>query len=366
MDEGWLSARGKSITSPSPRPQQSSTPGAMTPRTPKSPQLGGRTPSSAGLPWTATPLAGPSKTGLKDIMAQASSGRTSSLSQGIESQKAAADKAGSSPFNLPAPKLSQKERKKILQQQQAASAQSSARLNEGQVNATTARGSPWQTVSAQKVPSLKDVFNKDASPATQQPAKPTARAASTPHLTMRQTVANPKPTPPPQSKPIASPSTQHHQSPRHSVPANKAPRPSPQPQNMDFPSIAQSIRHSPAPVEPSLQLSIADIVEQERLQKELLKEAVAKRDLGEIQAEQEFAEWWEKESRRVQGYEDETEENGKGDAARSDKKKGPRRKPRGDGAPRGGKGKARGGPANANANGHGQGRGQSQAQAQRG
>ena len=222
-----------------------------------------------------------------------------------------------------------------------------------------------------RVPSLKDVFNKDASPAPAQSAKPAQRAASTPHLTMRQTVANPKPAPSPQSKPVASPSTQHHQSPRPGMPVNRPPRSPPQQNNLEFPSIAQSIRHSPAPVEPSLQLSIADIVEQERLQKELLKEAVAKRDLGEIQAEQEFAEWWEKESRRVQGYEDEEVEKAKADtAAKGGAKKAPRRKPRGDGGGRG-KGKARGGSAAAiatpNGNGRGQGRGQSsQAQAQRG
>lgn len=107
------------------------------------------------------------------------------------------------------------------------------------------------------------------------------------------------------------------------------------------------------------------------MQKELLKEAVAKRDLGEIQAEQEFAEWWEKESRRVQGYEDEEVEKAKADtAAKGGAKKAPRRKPRGDGAGGGrGRGKARGGAATATANGQGrgQGRGQSsQAQAQRG
>jgi hypothetical protein len=156
------------------------------------------------------------------------------------------------------------------------------------------------------------------------------------------------------------------------VPENKSPRPTAQQHNANFPSIAQSIRHIPAPVEPSLQLSIDDIVEQERLQKELLKEAVAKRDLGEIQAEQEFAEWWEKESRRVQGYDVEpTDENAKGDAAKSSAKKGPRRKGKGEGSGgRGGKGKAngsgsgggRGGPsANGSAKGRG---GQPQAQAQ--
>jgi alpha-tubulin suppressor-like RCC1 family protein len=375
MDDGWLDARGNSVTSPTLRPQQSYTPGAITPRTPKSPLLGGRTPPSNGLPWTATPLAGAPKTGLRDIMAQASSGRTSSLSQGLESQKAAADKSATSPFNLPAPKLSQKERKKMLQQQQAANAQSAARLNESQINAGTTRGgSPWQTVSAQKVPSLKDVIDKAASPAPATPSKPAQRAASTPHLTMRQTVANPKPTTPSQAKPIASPSSQHHQQqPRHSVPENKSPRPTAQQHNANFPSIAQSIRHIPAPVEPSLQLSIDDIVEQERLQKELLKEAVAKRDLGEIQAEQEFAEWWEKESRRVQGYDVEpADENVKGDAAKGSAKKGPRRKPRGEGSGRGGKGKANGSGSGGGsgrgappAHGPAKGRGQAQAQAQK-
>lgn len=362
MDEGWLDSRGKSMTSPNLRPEQSSTSGAMTPRTPKSPLLDGRTPSSTGLPWTATTLAGSSKSGLKDIMAQASSARTSSLSQGIESQKAASNKPAS-PLNLSAPKLSQKERKKMLQQQQAASAQSAARLNESQVTASTARGSPWQTISAQKVPSLKDVIGKEPSPGPVQPPKPAQRTSSTPHMTMRQTVANPKPTPSPQqAKPIASLSVQHHQQPRHSLQENKIPRPSPQHNSSDFPSIAQSIRHSPAPAEPMLQLSIDDIVEQERRQKELLKEAVAKRDLGEIQAEQEFAEWWEKESRRVQGYDDEADTQAKGDAAKGGARKQPRRRGRGEGSSRGGKGKARGGPAN----GHVQRRGQAQAQPQRG
>jgi len=376
MDDGWLDARGNSVTSPTLRPQQSYTPGAMTPRTPKSPLLGGRTPPSHGQPWTATPLAGAPKTGLRDIMAQASSGRTSSLSQGLESQKAAADKSATSPFNLPAPKLSQKERKKMLQQQQAANAQSATRLNESQITAGTTRGgSPWQTVSAQKVPSLKEVIDKAASPAPATPSKPAQRAASTPHLTMRQTVANPKPAPPSQAKPIASPSPQHHQQrPRHSVPENKSPRPTVQQHNANFPSIAQSVRHTPAPVEPTLQLSIDDIVEQERLQKELLKEAVAKRDLGEIQAEQEFAEWWEKESRRVQGYDVEpADEKAKGDAAKANAKKGPRRKPRGEGSGRGGKGKANGSGSGSGhgrgvppANGPTKGRGQPQTQAQRG
>ncbi|KAM0723747.1 hypothetical protein Q7P37_000737 [Cladosporium fusiforme] len=359
-EEKWLDPRGKTLASPSPRPQQSFTPGSMTPRTPRSPLLNGMTPPSAGVPWTTTPLAGPSKSGLKDIMAQASSTRTSSLSQGLESQKAAASQPGSSPFSLPAPKLSQKERKKMLQQQQLASAQAAARLNESQVNSATTRGSPWQTVSAQKVPSLKDVISKESSaPPAQQP-RPVQRAPTTPHLTMRQTVANPKPTPSPQTKPVASPSASHQQS-RRSVPENT--RPLAQQQHSNSKPIPQSIRHSPAPVEPSLQLSIDDIVAQERRHKELLQEAVAKRDLGEIQAEQEFQEWWDRESKRVQ--EEETGGGPRRDSAKAGAKKGQAKKGRGEGGGRGGKGKGRGGgqaSGSGSGTGQGQGRGKTQAQ----
>lgn len=240
----------------------------------------------------------------------------------------------------------------MLQQQQAASAQSAARLNESKLNSSTARGSPWQTVSAQKVPSLKDVIDTQSSA----PPPPTHRA-STPHLTMRQTVANPKTAPPPpqaQPKPIiASPSA------RHSLPEN---RPIAQ-SNSNSKPIPQSIRHSPAPAEPTLQLSIDDIVAQERRQKELLQEAVAKRDLGEIQAEQEFQEWWERESRRVQ-----EEEMGGGIGRRDGAKGGAGRKgqgrKRGGGGGGGGRGRGRGGQQ-AGGRGQSQGRGQAQTQAQK-
>lgn len=366
-DEKWLDSKGKAVESPSLQAPQCSTPGAMTPRTPRSPFLGGKTPPSGGTPWTTTPLSGSSKAGLKDIMAQASSSRTSSLSQGIQSQRAAAEQPGSSPVNLPAPKLSQKERKKMLQQQ-AASAQSATRLNESQVTSATTRGSPWQTVSAQKMPSLKDVIDKESTTVPSQAPFPAKRASTTPHLTMRQTVANSKPAAAsPQTKPVTSPSAQH-QPPRHSVPENKVPRPVPTPQLSNSKPIPQSIRHSPAPVEPSLQLSIDDIVAQERRQKELLQEAVAKRDLGEIQAEQEFQEWWDRESKRVQ----EAEAGGaKKESAKSGGRKGQGRKSKaegsggnGGGGGRGGKSRGgRGGQASGQAHGHG--RGQTQAQSQR-
>jgi hypothetical protein len=45
---------------------------------------------------------------------------------------------------------------------------------------------------------------------------------------------------------------------------------------------------------------MTEILAQQQLEKDFLKGVVAKRDLQEIQAEQEFQEWWDKESARVQ------------------------------------------------------------------
>ena len=245
----------------------------------------------------------------------------------------------------------------MQQQQLASQSSSSSRLNESQVTGGS-NSSPWQTISAHKVPSLKDVIDtqKTGPPAK---ASPTARASSTPQLTMRQTVANPKPTP--TQKPVIGPgSSSPHQ--QRTISENKSPaaRPSPaqrpQPAPLASPPqsslnskpIPQSTRHQPLPVEPSLQLSMEDILAQQQREKEVIKEAVAKRDLQDIQAEQEFQEWWEKESRRVQ----EAETRGSGAPPKTS------RRGRGGGkAGRGGRGgreRSRGGgggaPANGNAN----------------
>lgn len=45
---------------------------------------------------------------------------------------------------------------------------------------------------------------------------------------------------------------------------------------------------------------MSEIVAHQLAEKDLIKEAAAKRDLQEIQAEQEFQLWWEAESARVQ------------------------------------------------------------------
>ncbi|KAI7252494.1 hypothetical protein KC352_g12338 [Hortaea werneckii] len=168
---------------------------------------------------------------------------------------------------------------------------------------------------------------------------------------MRQTVANPKPGQ--AQKPVIGPSGQSNMPAREmsdskllNTASPEQPRLSPsRHQSMQLPTpaqasnskpIPQSIRHQPQ-AEPILGLSMSEIVAQEELAKEELKAAVAKRDLQDIQAEQEFQEWWEKESARVQ----EAEARNSAPASKGPKK---RHHGRGGRSGRGG-GKGKGGAA---------------------
>lgn len=56
---------------------------------------------------------------------------------------------------------------------------------------------------------------------------------------------------------------------------------------------------------------MADIIGQQKYEQRLAKEAVAKRSLQEIQQEQEFQDWWDQESRRVQEEESRRQNKGK-------------------------------------------------------
>jgi hypothetical protein len=88
--------------------------------------------------------------------------------------------------------------------------------------------------------------------------------------------------------------------------------------------------------EASLQLSMADIIGQQRREAEVIKEAVAKRSLQEIQEEQAFQEWWDIESRRAQEEEAAKSKNVAPGSGRGGKSPGSRSKSGGRG--RGGRG----------------------------
>ena len=295
-EEVWYDSRGRELSSPQ-LAAQSTTPGTAS--APRSPLMAGKTPPTVGQPWRLTPLAG-SKTDMKDIMAQTASSRTSTLSQGLANSKAPVSDVPA-PFSLPAPKMSQKDRKRLQQAQQSPKAVPQVPARPEPTPGPS--GPAWQIVSAQKTATLKDVLSSESSKATVKPSTP--RATSTPQLTMRQTVANTKPDSPAQksvigpgdisalqqrsvsdSKPLAPPSSEQARPRQASQPSNSKP-------------ISQSIRHQP-PSEQTLGLSMSEIVAQQQFEKDVVKEAVAKRDLQDIQAEQEFEEWWNRESARVQ------------------------------------------------------------------
>ncbi|KAI4726313.1 hypothetical protein E4T49_05943 [Aureobasidium sp. EXF-10728] len=336
--DSWLDPRGKPTTPQAGTPKQGGLASGMTPAT---------SASSSSVPWAATPSPG-AKLEMKDIMAQASSSRVSNLSLGIAASREKASEDASAARS--AAKMSQKERKRMQQAQQSAVAEI-----EEKIAAKVA--SPWQVVSGQKIPSLKDVIGeKPPSPGLSNRPQLTTRPSTTPQLTMRQTIANPKPSPKPPTAAVAaspkslgpgSPITSGYPSPRlgpqrtpsaqtgtkspvpvsprilpqagpvrptptprqsqpqpqrkpsaQTAAATLAPPPPPDLSSQSFPSI-QSIVHSPRNPEPALQLSLQEILEQQQYEKDIIKEAAAARSLQEIQAEQEFQEWWDNEARRM-------------------------------------------------------------------
>ena len=264
-------------------------------------------PSSAA-PW-GSPVLTPSKKDLKDIMAETSETQVSNLNLGMPKE---ARRESSGNFT---PKLSQKERKKIQQQQMQERLAAERKPKEAPQN-------PWKIPppAANKTP----VKPEPLAGPSQSP-----RPAQKPAMTLRQTVAGAPPAakPPPNhsvsgnipaSGPSSSTATIPFPSPDQSSNNNNTSAypslPPPTQQQQQPPSI-QSVRHIPRP-EPLYQpgfhtppssnsLSLAAILMQQQTEKDEIREAAtAKHNLQDIQAEQEFQEWWEKESRRVQGLPD--------------------------------------------------------------
>jgi inhibitor of Bruton tyrosine kinase len=286
-----------------------------------------------------------SKLDMREIMAQASSTRTSALSMSLSAQKskeAAASKQA-------APKLSQKERKKQQQQaMQLSMNQPRIELPDDRVDGKAS--SPWQVASSGPKISLKDALDE--------PIRP-----SPPFHTKN--LGSPSPSKPFTSRRAASPDTRF--SGQNRCTSNKAlskmqPRSIEPSQVATPPTSSKSLPvlpHSKSytqPVgeaEPSLQLSMADIIGQQRREQEIIREAVAKRSLQEIQEEQAFQEWWDQESRRAQEEEAAKTKTNTSGSGRGGKTNGWSRG-KGGGRGRGGRGRGRGNDLA----GQGRGRGQ--------
>jgi hypothetical protein len=310
----WYDSRGKALSPVSPRmlAQSQKSLGASSASLSRTFEL----PSSMQLPpaksspsikqnplWNAQPLKS-TKLDMKTIMAQADETRKSNISSGLSQSS-----AGYSAIKATPMKMSQKDRKKQQQQQQLAQASSPAspslRPTSGHSNA-----SPWRVASSGSKVNLKDVLQSpQLSPATKPSQK--RRPSPGPSLTMRQTVPGnattvrktslepplPKPPVSAQSRSLSSPVIRSH------IYSTSSPKPVPHPLPLQGPSLSpspsvpiRSIRHEPRAVEPSLQLSMADILAQQQIEKDVIKEATAKKSLQEIQEEQAFQEWWDQEA----------------------------------------------------------------------
>ena len=328
-------------------------------------------PAANKTPWTNSSVGTP-RLDMREIMAQASSNRTSNLSSSL----AASDKQPQTARPPLPSKLSQRERKKQQQQQQQLQQAEALREAES-IDVPSAApikpekdASPWQRTSSGPKISLKDVIGVEVrTPSAGEKANSTVPQRTPSPMTMRQTVAGRKsqnpskpttPSGPPLARPSSSHSTTSQSTPKRSVstpadigPASPPPtKPSsalspPRSVSTYNPPIIQSIRHhhadasSPKDPEPNIQLSMTDILSQQQTEKQLIRDIMEgrnKRSLEEIQTEQAFQEWWDKERRKVQEEEEEAAAGkGKGKG-----KRGGRARVRARGSARGGDGAGEG------------------------
>ncbi|KAL2829803.1 hypothetical protein BDW59DRAFT_34645 [Aspergillus cavernicola] len=261
-------------------------------------------PNSSQAPWNSAVISS-SKKPMKDIMDEASESRLSNISLEMSARR-----ESSSTFTS---KLSQKERKKIQQQQMQDMASVQQKAKEGLQN-------PWKI----PIPSQAAALQIGASPninGQDVPSPTPPKSVQKPGMTLRQTVAgapSPKPSPKPDSPATSmqakgrsvSASTQPLPQPSNLGPSPAAAHSTSPNQPASSVPTVQSIRHMPRP-EPYQtsfhsdspgSVSLATILMQQQTEKDEIREAAtAKHKLQDIQAEQEFQEWWDKESRRLQG-----------------------------------------------------------------
>lgn len=254
--------------------------------------------------------------GLKDIMAEASSSKAATQTQPGQRIKLVAPS-----------KLTQKERKKLKQQQ----ALDATRAEEEPASPA----SPWAIIG-KKAPAAVDGSKATVTSAPTEPALASPKPPSRVAMTLRQTVAgswskseqkmpapatrsssmplpagaaaSPRPKPSltaPQGAQIAgaTPSRQTEQtsaapidsirSIRYTHPSSSSPKSTP-PASYDYSSSWQQ----------GGGFSLAAILEQQQSEKDEIREATtAKHNLQDIQVEQEFQEWWDQESKRVMAAE---------------------------------------------------------------
>ncbi|KAL2870792.1 BTB domain and ankyrin repeat protein [Aspergillus lucknowensis] len=269
-------------------------------------------PQPPQTPWGSAAISGSKKT-LKDIMTESSENRVSGLSLGMSARR--------EPSANFASKLSQKERKKIQQQQMQEKVSAQGKAKEGPQN-------PWRILPQTEASAVPFAASQNA-PRQDLPNPTPPKSVHKSGMTLRQTVAG-APSPKSQS-PSPSMQSKGRTQPPPARPPNSEPSAAPstspkQPSNAPF--TIKSVRHIPRP-EPyktnlpqdtSSSMSLSTIFMQQQTEKDEIREAAtAKHNLQDIQAEQAFQEWWDKESRRVQGLPEPESESATGPDGRNDR-----------------------------------------------
>lgn len=257
--------------------------GSMDPQTP--PASFGRRTSTNGSPWAASTIP-TARLDLRQVLAEPKAPQ-SALSAGLAAQQAESSGKGPVPQ-----KISQKERKRRQQQQAEDAARQEESTKAQPHQPWTAVGdkkaAPWKKAApAPPVTSLKGMLEANIASPAAPPIKPLVAAeASSSSSTPRRT---------------ASPDTRFPG--QKSTSSNNAQQSSSQLARAEAPPLvphSKSYIKKVPKLEQELGLGLADIIGQQKREQQSVKEAVAKRSLQEIQQEQEFQEWWDLESRRMQ------------------------------------------------------------------
>ncbi|OTB00895.1 hypothetical protein M426DRAFT_323901 [Hypoxylon sp. CI-4A] len=243
--------------------------------------LGVRRAPSGGNPWGPSALP-TSRLDLKEVLAESRPAQ-SALSAGLAAEKKESSNKATTQ------KISQKERKRQLQQQQAEQAARQESQSQQSQSPWTKVGdkkeSPWQKSSAVSTASPADKSESPVEPSASAPRPKPLLAAETSSAT-----SIPRRT--------ASPDTRFSGQRSNSKSQASSSTPQPKPQ-VTGPYSKSYIKRTPKP-EQEMGLGLADIIGEQQREQEVVREAVAKRSLQEIQQEQAFQEWWDQESRRMQ------------------------------------------------------------------
>jgi hypothetical protein len=282
-------------------------------------QTAAPTPLRPGKPWGEA-LTPTSKLDLRDII-QLETSSQSALSAGLAAQKA----KETTPKSIQ-PKMSQKEKKRQQQAAQAAQAALATAKSNPPKNAwersssDTPASSPWKPVPAVKSTTSSALLNPGPAKGLLTPdAAASASPSASPAIPVHRRTASPDTRFSGQRTPSGGPSSTPATKPANNSytgnTSSSRPFALPPAATASAGTSATLIPHSkiylpPQPkAEVQLGLTMEDIMGQQTRDKQIVKEAVAKRSLQEIQQEQAFQEWWDAESRRMQEEERRREEN---------------------------------------------------------